>query len=134
MFEEAGHLYVYFTYGAHFCMNVVTEGPGVAGAVLLRALEPIEGIPIMEARRSGRPLVELCNGPGKLCQAFGIARAQNGLDLEGDEIWIEDDGFSAQNVAVSTRVGLNAGADFPYRFFLAGNPFVSRGQPSKPGP
>lgn len=133
MFKEAGHLYVYFTYGAHFCMNVVTEGTGVAGAVLLRALEPLDGIAVMEGRRGGRPLIELCNGPGKLCQALGIARDQNGVDLEGDEIWIEDDGFIPVDIGVSTRVGLKAGAEFPYRFFLPGNPFVSRGKPSKSG-
>jgi DNA-3-methyladenine glycosylase len=85
----------------------------------------------MEARRASHPLHELCNGPGKLCQAFGITRTQNGLDLEGDEIWIEDNGFAPQDIAISTRVGLNAGADFPYRFYLPRNPFVSRGRPSK---
>ncbi|HLJ69094.1 MAG TPA: DNA-3-methyladenine glycosylase [Chloroflexota bacterium] len=134
MFGEAGHLYVYFTYGMHHCVNVVTDQPGTAGAVLLRALEPLEGIEVMEANRSGRPLRDLCNGPGKLCQSFGITRDQNGDDLEGSDIWIEDDGFRANAVATSTRVGLSAGADLPFRFFVQGNPFVSRGErPGGPG-
>lgn len=129
MFGPAGYLYVYFTYGMHFCMNVVTDGEGVAGAVLLRAVEPLDGIDMMETMRGPRPVVELCNGPAKLCQAFGIAREHNGLDLQGDELWIEDDGRRPDAVGVSVRVGLSAGQDLPYRFYVADNPFVSIGRP-----
>ena len=130
MFGPAGYLYVYFTYGMHFCMNVVTEQDGTAGAVLLRAVEPLDGIGVMETLRGPRPVVELCNGPAKLCQAFAIDRRHNGLDLEGDELWIEDDGQRSNAVGVSARVGLSAGQDLPFRFYVADNPFVSRGRPS----
>jgi len=130
MFGPAGYVYIYISYGQHRCMNVVTESPGVAGAVLIRALEPIEGIPVMEDLRGGKPLVDLANGPGKLCQALGITLADNGDDLEGDEIWVEDDGFRPAEIATSTRVGLTAGADMELRFYVPGNPYVSKGRPS----
>ncbi len=130
MFGPPGHVYVYISYGTHFCMNVVTDTTGVAGAVLLRALEPLSGIEIMEANRGHRRQVDLCNGPGKLCQAFGITLAENGEDLEGDRMWIEDDGFMAETVTTSTRIGLSSGRELPLRFFLPGNAHVSRGKPS----
>lgn len=130
MFGPPGHVYVYISYGTHFCMNVVTDPTGVAGAVLLRALEPLSGIEIMEVNRGGRPLVELCNGPGKLCQAFGITLAENGADLEGSGMWIEDDRAGSFGVGTSARVGLSRGRDLPLRFYLPGNPYVSRGKPS----
>lgn len=132
MFGSPGHVYVYVSHGIHFCMNVVTDTPGVAGAVLLRALEPLAGIEIMEANRGGKPFVNLCNGPGKLCQAFGITRAENGEDLEGTQMWIEDDGFMVTSMETSTRVGLSRGRELPLRFFLRGNAYVSHGKPSAP--
>lgn len=130
MFGPPGFLYVYFTYGAHFCMNVVTDSDGVAGAVLIRALQPLEGIPTMERNRGGRPLIELCNGPGKLCQALAIGRNDNGTDLKGGNIWLEDGPAVEGEVRTSARVGLSAAKDLPLRFFIADNPFVSRGKPS----
>jgi len=130
MFGEAGHLYVYLSYGMHSCMNVVTDSVGVAGAVLIRALEPLEGVAAMATLRGGRPFVELCNGPGKLCQAFAITRSQNGMDLESTEIWIEDDGWIPLEITCSTRIGLSAGTDLPLRFFLPDNIFVSKGKTS----
>jgi DNA-3-methyladenine glycosylase len=134
MFGPAGRLYVYLSHGMHYCMNVVTDTDGVAGAVLLRALEPLQGIEVMERRRGGRPLVELCNGPGKLCQAFGIGREEYGADLETSDVWIEDDGYTPQGVGVSARIGLTAGRELPLRYFLENSPFVSRGKPSAPPP
>lgn len=134
MFGAAGHLYVYLTYGMHHCMNVVSDGVGVAGAVLLRAAEPLAGIEFMQVRRGGRTGTDLCNGPAKLCQAFGITRSQNGVDLLGDEIWIECPSLSTVEIAVSTRVGLTAGKELPLRFYFPGNPYVSRGRPSAPLP
>ncbi len=130
MFGPPGHVYVYVSYGMHFCMNVVTDPPGVAGAVLLRALEPVTGVDIMQKNRGERRPVDLCNGPGKLCQALGITRAENGEDLEGNRMWIEDENFARDAIGVSTRVGLSRGKDLPLRFFLMGNPYVSRGKPS----
>ena len=134
MFGPPGYLYVYFTYGMHYCMNVVTDAEGVAGAVLLRAAEPLEGVETMEQARGTRRRVDLCNGPAKLCQALGITRSQNGTSLDGPEIWIEDDGVVARNVAVSARVGLSAGKELPFRFYLSDNPYVSPGKPSAPLP
>lgn len=130
MFGPPGHVYVYISYGTHFCMNVVTDTMGIAGAVLLRALEPLSGIEIMEANRGRKRLVDLCDGPGKLCQAFGITLAENGEDLGGDRMWIENDGFVAEAVETSTRVGLSNGRELPLRFFVPGNAYVSRGKPS----
>lgn len=130
MFGPAGFLYVYFTYGMHFCMNVVTDEPGVAGAVLLRALEPLDGVETMLERRGLRPLVDLCNGPAKLCQAFGIDRGDNGANLLEGDIWIEDDGFEVSQVATTARVGLSAGKEALLRFYAEGSGFVSRGKPS----
>lgn len=132
MFGTPGHLYVYFTYGMHYCVNVVTDETGVAGAVLLRALEPLLGIERMRMRRGNRPITELCNGPGKLCQALDIGREQNGLDLQGGEVWIEDDGYEAVEVGASARIGLSQGRELPLRFFLVGSPYLSRRKPSTP--
>ena len=130
MFERAGYLYVYMSYGMHACMNVVTDAPGTAGAVLIRALEPMTGIERMERNRGGRTDRELCNGPGKLCQALGITLAENGADLVSSTMWIEDDGYRPAGVRTSTRVGLSAGRDLPWRFYVPGSPYVSRGRPS----
>ena len=130
MFGPPGHVYVYLSYGANCCMNVVTERSGVAGAVLLRALEPLEGVDLMARNRGRRSIIELCSGPGKLCQAFGITRCQSGLDLVGGWLWIEDDGYIPDRVAVSTRVGLSQGRELPLRFYMPDNKYVSRGKPS----
>lgn len=126
MFGPGGCLYVYFTYGMHYCMNVVTDKDAVAGAALLRALEPLEGLESMEARRGGRALNELCNGPAKLCEAFGITKKENGIDLTGDFIWIEDEGYPVKGIARTTRVGLSKGTDLRQRFYLPESHFVSR--------
>ena len=95
MFWEGGHLYVYFTYGMHFCANVVTRKEGIGEAVLIRAVEPLMGIDIMDANRFSnlqslnyKSIINLTNGPAKFCQAFGIARKENGIDLLGKEISI----------------------------------------------
>lgn len=130
MFGEAGHLYVYFTYGMHFCMNVVTGEEGVASAVLLRALEPLVGIDCMRVRRGMRPVDQLCNGPAKLCQAFSITRDENGVDLETGGIWIEDEGTYPGEIATSTRIGIRTGRELQYRYYVSDNPNVSPGKPS----
>lgn len=136
MFQNGGHLYVYFTYGMHFCSNVVTEEEGIGHAVLLRAVEPLEGLAIM-ARNRGLPFVterekqNLCSGPAKLCEAFGIAREENGTDLCGDNIGIEEEPSPATKHKVhrSTRIGITQGKEHNWRFFLRNSPFISRGKP-----
>jgi DNA-3-methyladenine glycosylase len=141
MFGEPGHAYVYFTYGMHFCMNIVTERDGVAGAVLLRGIEPLRGLDRMRQRRGSRVKDEdLSNGPAKLCEAFAIGRNENGLDLLGDEIYLmEAPGESAAPIARSPRIGIGVATDKRWRFFLRGNPWVSRSpaarkrRRSKPG-
>lgn len=134
MFGPPGHLYVYFTYGMHFCSNVVTDSEGVAGAVLLRALEPLEGLEIMEERRGTSDPLQLCSGPAKLCQALGMGRSENGSSLLAEEFGIDDDDCQVPEVGRSTRVGLVAGADLPLRFYIKGTQFVSRGRPSPVDP
>jgi DNA-3-methyladenine glycosylase len=126
MFGPPGHLYVYFTYGMHFCMNVVTGRDGEGSAVLLRAAEPLEGIDEMRRRRGRSGVHELCSGPAKLCQAFGVDRRMDGLDLvRGSEMWLSA-GEPVSAVRSGPRVGIRVGLDRPWRFRAAGDPFVSR--------
>ncbi|HZR14772.1 MAG TPA: DNA-3-methyladenine glycosylase [Acidimicrobiia bacterium] len=131
MFGPAGHLYVYFSYGAHWCMNVVCGPDGVASAVLLRAGAPVEGIELMRKRRvRARRDRDLCSGPGKLTQALGIDRSFDGADLVRGALRVVDDGVPPPSrPGVSTRVGLGAGRGetHPWRFFVSGDPNVSRG-------
>jgi DNA-3-methyladenine glycosylase len=136
MFESGGHLYVYFTYGMHFCCNVVTEKEGYGRAVLLRAVEPVEGIERMAANRgidissAGRPdkqLLQLTNGPAKLCEAFGITREQNGADLLGKNLFItRGEERPGIRLASSPRIGIKRGIEKRWRFYIRGNPFVSK--------
>jgi DNA-3-methyladenine glycosylase len=126
MFGPPGRAYVYFTYGNHFCMNVVTDRDGLASAVLIRALEPLDGIEAMKRRRRGRPLTELASGPGKLTEALAIGRSAYGLDLTREPLWICDDAAAPAAFIRTPRIGLRVAADLPYRFVVAGSPFVSR--------
>jgi DNA-3-methyladenine glycosylase len=134
MFWQGGYIYVYFTYGMHYCCNVVTENEGSGRAILLRAVEPVDGIPVFARRRglSEEQIAQLCNGPAKLCKAFGIARRQNGWDLCSSEIWIEqrDPPLTEELIGTSTRVGISAGQNHEWRFYVKGSRFVSRGKPS----
>jgi len=126
MFGEGGCLYVYFTYGMHHCANVVTGKAGVAGAVLLRAVEPIEGLDLMAARRGISTPGLLAKGPGRLCQAFGLTKADDGSDLADGETGLSIDSVSVLKgpVRTSKRIGLRPQWDQPWRFFEAG-PWVS---------
>lgn len=126
MFGQAGRAYVYFTYGMYFCLNAVTGHEGVGEAVLIRAAEPLEGIDLMNANRGTDDVTNLASGPGKLCQAFAIGRDQNGLDLTDSELVIVDDGWKPSEIITSTRIGIRLAADRPWRFYVAGNPHVSR--------
>ncbi len=133
MFEEGGLLYVYFTYGMHYCANVVAGKKDKAVAILIRAVEPINGINLMIKNRFGRELVHekkkynLTNGPGKLCQAFGINRIHNGTDLTGNEIFIiNQPKVKNKEIGVSKRIGITRSVDLQWRFFVKDNPYVSR--------
>ncbi len=129
MFGPAGLLYVYFTYGMHHCANVVCGPEGRARAVLLRALAPLEGLEAMAAARpTSRSPVDLCRGPGRLCQALGLTRAQDGADLlSGDrDVQLLDDGTPPPaRPGRGPRVGLRVGVEAPWRFWVPGDPHVS---------
>ena len=131
MFGLGGHLYVYFTYGMHWCANAVCGEMGEGGAVLLRAAAPLRGIAAMQASRpAAKRERDLCSGPAKLCQAFGLTGAHDGADLVRADrgVTIADDGTPPpKDPANGLRVGLTAGADLPYRWWVAGDPNVSRG-------
>jgi DNA-3-methyladenine glycosylase len=130
MFGPPGHAYVYFTYGMHYCLNVVAEPEGTAGASLIRGLQPLEGIDIMQARRGERPEIELCNGPAKLCQAMGITREDDGADLEGLFLRLENDEAPQGEIGASARIGVSAGKEMKWRYFLKDSQFVSKGRPA----
>jgi DNA-3-methyladenine glycosylase len=138
MFRQGGHLYVYFTYGMHFCANVVTESEGTGAAVLIRALEPVRGMKTMTNNRFGRKTTAakrevlhiLCNGPANLCSAMQITRDEDGTDLCGNKVWIGTGEAGRDSVAVSRRVGISKGVSHRWRFFLKDSPFVSRGRPA----
>ena len=121
---------MYFTYGMHYCCNVVTGREGEGNAVLLRAMEPLEGIDTMMRNRFGeskKDLRNLTNGPAKICRAFGIDSKDNGVDLLGDDIYILDgETVSEDSIHVSRRIGIKKSTDLPWRFYIKENPFVSK--------
>ena len=126
MFRERGHAYVYLAYGTSFMLNVSSDAVDIGEAVLIRALQPVEGIALMERHRGTIKLRDLTRGPGRLAQALRIDRALDGADLCGPgEIWLGADGFAAGEVGVSVRIGITRDADRPLRFYLRGSPFVS---------
>lgn len=133
MFGPAGHLYVYFTYGMHYCCNVVVGNEGHASAVLLRAGEVVEGVDLARARRKVGPDRDLARGPARLCQALGIDRDDNGADLgEGPlTLTLPMHQADARLVRTGPRVGLRHAADHPWRFWLADEPTVSVYRPAK---
>ena len=128
MFGPPGHAYVYAIH-ARWCFNVVTEPADVASAVIIRALEPLAGVPLMQTRRGIEKLHDLARGPARLCEAFSIDRVLDGWDLSlGRELWIAcDPDFSPQEypIAVSPRIGISSAKTLPLRFFLRGSRFVS---------
>jgi DNA-3-methyladenine glycosylase len=131
LFGPPGHAYVYFIYGMYFCLNVSCEREGRAGGVLFRALEPVRGLDTMARNRGldATRVVALTSGPGRLCQAFGITRDRdNGADFTSprSDLQIRDDGFVANDVLVTPRIGISKDAERPARFLLADNPFVSK--------
>ncbi len=135
MFGPPGRLYVYFTYGMHFCMNVVTGEDGEGSAVLLRAAEPIEGLDRMAEHRGLADPRLLCAGPGRLCQAFAVGKEQKGADLvRGQALRIEW-GLSVPpgGVVTGPRIGISVATEQPWRFVVAGSRFLSRGPRARPG-
>lgn len=130
MFGKPGLLYVYFTYGMHWCGNAVCGEEGEGVAVLLRAAEPVAGLALMRAARpAAKRDRDLCSGPARLCQAFGIARAQDGADLVSADrgLAIVDDGTPPPaDPVVGPRIGIRHAAELPWRWYVRGNPHVSR--------
>jgi DNA-3-methyladenine glycosylase len=125
MWGESAIAYVYRSYGIHAMLNVVAKPQGATGAVLIRALEPIEGIEIMRTRRGVMDERLLCSGPGKLCQALGIGLDRHGTDLAtSDALWIAP-AEPAREVSTSSRIGISRGQEHPWRFWITGNPHVS---------
>jgi DNA-3-methyladenine glycosylase len=125
MWGEPGIAYVYRSYGIHAMLNVVTEPVGETGAVLIRALEPVIGVDLMRARRGLDDERLLCSGPGKLCQALGIALEMHGVDLiTSDRLWIAP-GETPSAVSTSGRIGISRGQAHPWRYWITGNSHVS---------
>ena len=128
MFGPPGHAYVYRSYGIHWCLNLVCEGEGVASAVLIRALEPVHGVAIMAERRGLDHPKLLAAGPGRLCQALGVTRDHDGLPLDEPPFELLPAETQA-DVVQAPRIGITKAAERPWRYLLAGSPFVSRPAP-----
>jgi DNA-3-methyladenine glycosylase len=128
MFGPPGHAYVYRSYGIHWCLNLVCEPEGRASAVLVRALEPTEGVEAMRARRGVDAPRLLCSGPGRLCQALGVTRAYDGLPLDEPPFRIVPRAAAPQILAVP-RIGITRAAELPWRYVAVGSPFISRPVP-----
>jgi DNA-3-methyladenine glycosylase len=128
LYEKGGTIYVYFVYGNYYCFNIVTERKGTGNAVLIRAVEPIKGIEIMKIRRQkAKNIYELTNGPSKFCLAFDIDRKDNRKDITGKEIFVSNPLVKEDfKISTSKRIGLKVGMDFPYRFFIKNNLFVTK--------
>jgi DNA-3-methyladenine glycosylase len=133
LFSAPGKAYIYLIYGMYYCLNVTSAPEGVGEAVLIRALEPVKGLDIMMERRGTADAKNLCSGPGKLAQALGVTREQNGLDLRRGELTLHTPesfkGFAkpaARDIVTTTRIGLNVAADLPLRFYIRGNEFISK--------
>ncbi|MFN7992333.1 MAG: DNA-3-methyladenine glycosylase [Bryobacteraceae bacterium] len=128
IFGPPGHAYVYFIYGMYECLNLVAEPDGKAGCVLIRAVEPLTGIPLMQRRRpAARKIRDLTSGPGRLTLAMGITRAQNGADVTRGDLTVRTPAEAgAFEIEVTPRIGIRHCAEWPLRYTVKGNPFVSR--------
>ncbi|MBU5575398.1 MAG: DNA-3-methyladenine glycosylase [Candidatus Aenigmatarchaeota archaeon] len=123
MYDTWGHVYVYFIYGNHWCLNFTTE-KNKPGAVLIRALQPLSGIDLMKKRRKTENIKQLTNGPGKLTQALGITNKFNG-EVIGKHIKVFDNNLKFE-IIQTTRIGISVAKDLPWRFYIKGNPWVSK--------
>jgi len=127
MFGPAGFLYVYFTYGMHYCMNVVCGPDGFGEAALVRAVEPVEGEEYMSLNRGGRTGVDMSNGPAKVCQAFKVDRSLNGHDLRELPLQLVlQPPLAPDEIVQTTRVGITRAVDQPWRFYIRGNSYAKR--------
>ena len=130
MFEKGGCAYVYMIYGFYFCLNAVTEAEDYPAAVLIRAVEPLDHLNVMRKfRKYPDRDTNIASGPGKLCMAMGIDKTLNGEDLTGDTLWIEDRRLEVGRIVVSPRIGVDYAGEYrdkPWRFYVEGNPHVSR--------
>jgi len=128
LYGKPGLAYVYFIYGVHWCVNAVTRREGLPSAVLIRALEPLDGVELMRTRRGTRARdTDLTNGPGKLCAALGIDGSMNGLSLQHRPIAIrEGESIPAEKIETTARIGITRAADWQLRYLVRGNPWVSR--------
>lgn len=127
MFGPSGHLYVYFTYGMHYCGNIVTGGEGHGSGVLLRAAEPLVDSAVLSARRGGITGINLTNGPAKLCQALGIDKKMNGHNLRQTPLQLVlRPAVPPENIVQTTRIGISQAKDVPWRFYIKDNAYVSR--------
>jgi len=132
MFGPPGHAYVYLVYGLNYCFNIVTEKENYPAAVLIRAIEPVEGINLIKKyRKTQKSIFNLTNGPGKLCQALKIDKSLNNFDLTDRALWLEDRGLKIKpsEIVAAKRIGVDYAGKYknkPWRFYLKGNPFVSK--------
>jgi len=132
LFGPPGRAYVYLSYGIHSLLNFVCEPEGEAAAVLIRALEPTEGVELMRARRGSRPDTDLCSGPGKLTEALGIGLDANGADLSADPfLLLPPEAAWSGKIVTSPRIGITKATERPWRFSLMGSPYVSRPRPEQ---
>jgi DNA-3-methyladenine glycosylase len=126
LFQERGHAYVYLAYGTSFMLNVSSEKVGVGAGILIRAIEPTEGINFMEQNRGTERIRDLARGPGRLCAALDIDLRLNGIDLcKKGSLWLASDGHATQEIGQSKRIGITRAAERPLRFYVRGNAFVS---------
>ena len=127
MFGPSGYLYVYFTYGMHYCCNIVVGHPGDGSAVLIRAVEPLSGIDEMETNHSSHSGVNLTNGPAKLCRALRIDNGLNGHNLRNSPLRLTPGNLvSNEEICQTTRIGINSSKNTPWRFYIKNNPYVSK--------
>ena len=124
MRETYGHWYIYFTYGMHWCANVTTDKKS-AGAVLIRAVEPLAGLALMKRRRGTSVLKNVCSGPAKFCQAFGITGKDNGCKIGNDFAIYDAPNIPKSDIGISARVGISSGKNLPWRFYIKGNQYIS---------
>lgn len=125
MFGPAGYLYVYFTYGMHYCVNIVTGSEGIGEAVLIRAIQPNDGIEIMKHRRLTENIINLTNGPAKMAQAMGITKLQNGEYVLGSGPVQLRPGIKPDSIVKAKRIGITRETEKLWRFYIAGSPYVS---------